>query len=69
MADFQTADSLGFNEASVRFSSEETEVYPGVEKIVIAENEYVIHQGEGAVVVPRGSVSKIAMGEDVTLDG
>jgi len=65
MADSATPDSVRPDQLNLEFSSGRTDTYNGVSRLTLAENEYIIHQGEGAIIVPHGNVTKVTAGEDV----
>jgi hypothetical protein len=65
MADPAIPDSVGFQQLIVRFESGDTEAYDGVSELLLREDDYIIRQGEGHIVIPRSSADKVTTGEDV----
>lgn len=68
MSDPAIPDSVGLQQLNIRFESGDTESYDGVSRLILVEDDYVIRQGEGHIIVPRSSAEKVTAGEDVDVE-
>jgi hypothetical protein len=68
MSDPAIPDSVGLQQLNIRFESGDTESYDGVSRLILVEDDDVIRQGEGHIIVPRSSAEKVTAGEDVDVE-